>query len=357
MEKRQWSTFRDRLMLKAREKTVPIAATFELSPLCNFSCKMCYVHLSQKEQESQKELIAPDKWIEIAKRCKEAGTIFLTLTGGEVFFYKDFLYLYETLYDMGFMISILSNGYLINDEVMAVLKRKPPFRIRVTMYGASDKTYQNVCGVSNGYTKVAANVLKLKNNGMNISIAMTAIIDNKDDVSKVQKWATENKMRFVSNCRISLPQRVSNEFAKKVRIVGDDYVSLHDTSKVICKKEIQRYINNPFEDCRCYRTTLNVTWTGRMLGCLSICSVSEDALSGDITENFHNLWERLSQIRMPQKCRECNLIDYCVYCPGTLAAESGDPEKVNPYVCAMANWVYDDIHRESPIQNNECLEE
>jgi MoaA/NifB/PqqE/SkfB family radical SAM enzyme len=32
------------LGLKAREKGTPVSCQFELTPLCNFSCKMCYVH-------------------------------------------------------------------------------------------------------------------------------------------------------------------------------------------------------------------------------------------------------------------------------------------------------------------------
>ena len=29
---------------------LPISGTFELTPRCNFNCKMCYVHLSEEEQ-------------------------------------------------------------------------------------------------------------------------------------------------------------------------------------------------------------------------------------------------------------------------------------------------------------------
>ena len=32
---------------RAREKGVPINVQFELTPLCNFDCKMCYVHLDK----------------------------------------------------------------------------------------------------------------------------------------------------------------------------------------------------------------------------------------------------------------------------------------------------------------------
>lgn len=34
---------------KAREKGIPYAGIFELTPRCNLDCKMCYVHLTPKQ--------------------------------------------------------------------------------------------------------------------------------------------------------------------------------------------------------------------------------------------------------------------------------------------------------------------
>ena len=34
---------------KAFAEGIPISGTFELTPRCNFNCKMCYVHLQPEE--------------------------------------------------------------------------------------------------------------------------------------------------------------------------------------------------------------------------------------------------------------------------------------------------------------------
>ena len=39
----------DLLFSKAARKKVPLSGTFELSPLCNFSCRMCYVRKTAEE--------------------------------------------------------------------------------------------------------------------------------------------------------------------------------------------------------------------------------------------------------------------------------------------------------------------
>ena len=41
---------------KAREKGTPIQGQFELTPLCNFSCRMCYAHLSPDQLSGQSVL-------------------------------------------------------------------------------------------------------------------------------------------------------------------------------------------------------------------------------------------------------------------------------------------------------------
>ena len=38
---------------KAKEKGTPLHGQFELTPFCNFSCKMCYVHLTPDQLAGQ----------------------------------------------------------------------------------------------------------------------------------------------------------------------------------------------------------------------------------------------------------------------------------------------------------------
>ena len=48
---RRYETVRRFLNFKARDKGVPISGSFELTPLCNFDCKMCYMHLTTEQAE------------------------------------------------------------------------------------------------------------------------------------------------------------------------------------------------------------------------------------------------------------------------------------------------------------------
>ena len=45
-------TISRRLWAKAGAERIPLTGAFELLPICNFACKMCYVRKSRAEQEN-----------------------------------------------------------------------------------------------------------------------------------------------------------------------------------------------------------------------------------------------------------------------------------------------------------------
>ena len=99
-----------RLHRIASMNKIPLSATFELTPRCNFNCKMCYVHMNEHQiQQTGKKIMSNQDWLELAKEAKDAGMLYLLLTGGEPFIYPNFRELLEELSNMGFVITINSN--------------------------------------------------------------------------------------------------------------------------------------------------------------------------------------------------------------------------------------------------------
>ena len=102
----------------AKSNCVPLSGTFELTPFCNFQCVMCYVRLTKEQAAQQGEMLRAADWIAIAKQAKEMGMLNLCLTGGEPFTHPEFWDIYSELNKMGFLITILTNGYLIDETVI-----------------------------------------------------------------------------------------------------------------------------------------------------------------------------------------------------------------------------------------------
>jgi len=93
------------LNLQARKKGVPLHGVFELTPICNLDCKMCYVHL-KPEQMGNQSLMPVKQWKALMTQAMDAGMMDATLTGGECLTYAGFDELYMHLHAGGVKVSI-----------------------------------------------------------------------------------------------------------------------------------------------------------------------------------------------------------------------------------------------------------
>ena len=66
--------------------------------------------------ETKGKLRTAGEWIEIAKQMKEAGVLFLLLTGGEPLLYAEFREVYLALKEMGMIITLNTNGTMIDEK-------------------------------------------------------------------------------------------------------------------------------------------------------------------------------------------------------------------------------------------------
>ena len=107
---------------------------------------MCYVHLTAEEQQRRGRELTADQWLAIAEQARSRGMLFLLLTGGEPLIRTDFRYLLTELKKMGLLVSVNSNGSLIDRDWLDFFRHEPPFRFNITLYGGSEATYERLCG-------------------------------------------------------------------------------------------------------------------------------------------------------------------------------------------------------------------
>ena len=130
------------LHAKACRNGTPLAGNFELTARCNFECKMCYVHLTAEEQQRRGRELTADEWLTIAEAARRQGMLFLLLTGGDPLIRPDFRYLLTELKKMGLLVSVNSNGSLIDKDWLDVFRHEPPVRFNITLYGGGTETYE-----------------------------------------------------------------------------------------------------------------------------------------------------------------------------------------------------------------------
>lgn len=333
------SDYLEQLKGWAKQNFVPLTATFELTPFCNFNCVMCYVHLTKEAARKQGDILEAEKWLGIARQAKEMGTLYVTLTGGEPFLHPEFWKIYSELNKMGFLISILSNGSTIDEDTIEKFREYGmPFSIKLTLYGASDKTYERVCGSSDGFTRVSKAVDLIKEAGVPLKMTSTIVRENADDLQNIYSFAKEKGVQMQHTISVVKSSRGSVNTTEKSRF------ALSDFPDELTLEELEKTKFPPFESpfawCASYGSSFWMTWNGHLQMC-SFMNVPEVIYSGNLAADYVELHKELQKIKNPSECAECEWKEFCQRCPGILCAESGHPEKTDTGLCDMAKRLYE----------------
>ena len=337
---RRYDAVRRYLGFKAREKNVPISGTFELTPLCNLDCKMCYVHL-HKDQMHGASLLSVDTWKDIMSQAIDAGMMYARLTGGECLTYPGFRELYLFLLERGIETSILSNGVAMNADMVAFLKQHPPAGIQVTVYGASEDAYEAVTG-HRLFHQVMDNLKNLREAGIPLSIAVTPSAFMTDGTDLVQMLHDEG-FNFSINSGLMAPREETGRETADADI--DTYVSMLKLWRTLMGNDIEPECDpdslpdpassGPSEKgvrCGAGRSAFSVDWQGQMRPCNTFPCEPANVL----TLGFAESWQRINQIALnfprPAECEGCYYKDVCKFCVSEHA--SGAPiGHASPLIC------------------------
>jgi radical SAM protein with 4Fe4S-binding SPASM domain len=351
----KWRKISRQLTYNASVLRRPLTAGFELTSRCNLRCKMCYVSSPKENSEKKAKELTAEQWIKLAEMARDAGVLYVTLTGGEVLLRKDFREIYEAISSMGFVTQIYTNATLITPEIASWLKEMPPYRVSLTVYGASADTYEKVCGVRSGYKNVLRGIELLQQEGINYEIKTTAIKDNWREFEAIGDLARKYGVRFGVVNYISPRREGCYSSPEEVRLTPEEVVEYEAaiteydnkyTDKTIINEEYDEsiiqmlekpadYKENAFS-CQAAKSSLWLTWDGRM----TPCGLMSEPYALPLEIGFEKAWEELvkkcDEIPECKACSNCEIKNYCDRCPARRKLESGSYDKPASYLCETA---------------------
>ncbi|MBQ8833659.1 MAG: radical SAM protein [Oscillospiraceae bacterium] len=347
----------DYLYNKASHLRVPLSGTFELSPVCNFSCRMCYVRKTQQEvRESPRPILTLNDWRRIAREAREAGMLYLLLTGGEPLLWPDFWTLYDELIDMGFLISINTNGSLIAEAAIAHFRQKPPLRINITLYGASDETYQNLCGASGVFTKVDNAIRGLLDAGITVKLNCSLTPQNAADLDWIIDYAkARNTIVSVATYMFPPVRRDPTRFGENERFTPEECAKYMlrflerdrgpKAYEAYLHSILSGYIDPPGLDegcidpidgkirCRAGKASFWISWDGWLMPCGMMPEPKVDITKLPFGEAWASLAEASAALRLSGVCDKCSNLKVCHPCAAISYAETGSSAGIPTYMC------------------------
>ena len=361
-----WNTLNDDLWLKAKRDRIPITGFFELTPLCNFRCRMCYVRLDNSELSKFGRIHSGDEWVSVASQAAQMGTLAITLTGGEPLTHPDFDQIYTELSRMGLIVSLLTNGSPISDRHIKLFSDYPPARIRITLYGASNETYGRLCNAPNGFDTVMNAVKRIKGAGIPLAFSFTETLENVSDFDAVMKIAHDFDVPIVVASDINSAVRGAKSDADSLRVPLEDrrmpsedlLREAQTETDVINTAAADGLLSGAFARCRIYRTAFFINWNGTMENCASMSWCRSRPFDVGFTAAWNDMQDKLAHVKLPEKCAECADARFCSACPGMRNAETDSPEGIAERHCSEAQrrhaiWVK--RHQRGGENNEEVL--
>ncbi|MFF7195906.1 radical SAM protein [Streptomyces sp. NPDC008079] len=114
-------------------------ASWEINLGCNFACTHCYLGLKEFSGLTWEEKV---RLLDI---MRDAGVVWLQITGGEPTIDKHFQDAYRYAYSLGMMLTVSTNASrLWEKSLLAMFEECPAYRLVVSVYGATEESFDRL---------------------------------------------------------------------------------------------------------------------------------------------------------------------------------------------------------------------
>lgn len=321
------------LNFRARMRGQVYSGGFELTPLCNFDCKMCYVHLTKGQMEREAKLLTTQQWISIMGQAVDAGMMHADLTGGECLSYPGFKDVYLYLRSRGVEVSVLTNGQLITEEMADFFAQYPPSVVQITVYGSDEDSYEAVTG-RRAFADVKAAIERLKKRNIRLFLPVTPNRYMQEDTHALMDFLRSQDVRYGIGTG-SLPARPdTGRDLKTYAPESELYVKLHlDEQRYLCSlddfpktpRSRVDYVPTGFRTiskipCSSGLCAFHINWKGEMTPCIPFHSVNRSVLEHGFEDCWNWIKNQMIRYEPPVECGNCANRIVCASCPAERTA-------------------------------------
>jgi len=350
LEQLSYGEFSADLHKRQGGERVPLQVSIEVTRRCPLECLHCYNNLPMGDLDARQREMTKEEHFRVLDELVEMGCFWLLYTGGEIFARKDFLEIYTYAKKKGFLITLFTNGTIVNEQIADYLKEWPPFAIEITLYGRTRETYEALTMIPGSYDRCLRGIKLLKERGLPLKLKTVATSINKHEVMSMRRFVEgELGLEFKMDGQIN-PRIDCSNSPLAVRLTPEELAAL-DLATPKTRAEYLKLVQHDLSKPAGLAQIDTVYFCGGGLssfainawGEISICTTSQKEIFNIRESGAKAIWQNaLLQVRSRKrtritKCVHCRIQSLCGMCPANGELENGDKETPVDFFCHLAH--------------------
>jgi AdoMet-dependent heme synthase len=341
----------DRWIQRTVERHLPWSVHLDLTYRCNERCVHCYLDHEDHGEMTTGEIK------NVLDQLAEAGTLFLTFSGGEIFLRADLFDLIAYARQLHFDVSLKTNALLIDSERARELRELSVRHIQVSIYSTDAEVHDAITKVRGSLERSITAIRFLKAEGLHVKIACPLMKQNLTAYRGVHELAEELGVPYVLDLTITpkmdgdmsiLPLRIATQNLLPIlqdpvlKLAPDPDGKAQDAAQVIGSVTSSGIESQAYDDipCSAGHNSCYISPYGDVLPCVQM-----PIPAGNLRrQSFQEVWfdsspmNRVRAVRESELpvCSDCSIRKYCARCPGLAHMEGGDMLGAYERACEMA---------------------
>lgn len=338
------------MMVRMRRDRVPVSGAFDLTYRCNFRCVHCYAGHLVAQRVAEADELRTDEVLHLLSEAASAGLLNLLLSGGEPLLRPDFIDLYTAARRLGLLVTVFTNGSLLDRSHFDAFREYPPHMVEISIYGATARTYERITGIPGAFARTMRNVDLLVETGVRVGLKTMILRDNAQEVEAIEGLARGRGLRFRLDPLITprlnrdpapLAQRVEPGLAVSLELRdGQRRATLAAFAQRQNAADAQRGWDPRSRVYRCGAglSTFNLDPTGVLRPCFMMRGMSYNTQEIGFAAAWRQIVAAVDGLAeaTSEACVGCSEVYLCGYCPGLSELETGSMSEPPEYVCSLS---------------------
>jgi radical SAM protein with 4Fe4S-binding SPASM domain len=317
----------------------PVSASIELTYRCNLHCGHCYCPPGERDTELTTAEVKA-----IFDELARMGTLFLLVTGGDPLLRKDFAELYRHAKELGLLVTVFTNGTLIDERIAALWRELPPYLVEISLYGLTREVYEKVVAVPGSYDRCLAGISRVLDGGHPLALKCPVTRDNAHEIPGIAQLAKDLGVDFRYD-PVLLATMEGKQHPHALRLSAEEIVAFEAADlekdrawrKYLVEETQPTIASDALFSCGAGKNSLHVDPYGNVQVCLMVKNFKHSLREQSLDEIYFEEFPKILALKrdVGSKCGSCRSRATCNNCPGMALWETGRNDSNVDFLCGL----------------------